>query len=145
MEASNSLNDIRVTAEAENRGETYETLVTSGGHAFVADELPAAGGKDLGPDPFAYLCGALASCTAITLRMYVARKGWDLPVIRVRVDLKKDPDPATSNTLFHTVVTCSGPLTDEQEARLLYIARACPVHRLLSHASSVSTSLEKSS
>ncbi|HEY0895815.1 MAG TPA: OsmC family protein [Sphingobacteriaceae bacterium] len=145
MEASNNLSEIRVTAEAENRGETYETLVTSGGHSFIADELPELGGKDLGPDPFGYLCGALASCTAITLRMYVGRKGWDLSVIRVRVDLQKDADPATGNSLFHTVVTYSGQLTDEQEARLLYIARACPVHRLLSHASSISTLIEKSS
>jgi putative redox protein len=145
LEESNNLPAIRVTAEAENRGEKYETLITSGGHSFVADELPELGGKDLGPDPFGYLCGALASCTAITLRMYVARKGWELPIIRVRVDLQKDPDPETSNSLFHTVVTYSGQLTDEQEARLLYIARACPVHRLLSHASSVSTFLEKTS
>ena len=133
-----------MTAEAENRGGMYETLVTSGAHTFVADELPELGGKDLGPDPFGYLCGALASCTAITLRMYAGRKDWELPVIRVRVELQKDSDGASGNSRFHTVVTCSGELTEEQEARLLYIARACPVHRLLSHASSITTVLEKS-
>lgn len=144
MEASADQQALRATAEAVNSGRKYETLVRSGRHTFISDELPELEGGDLGPDPFSYLCGALASCTVITLRMYAGRKGWVLPEITARVDLLPDPDPVTGNNLFHTAVSYSGNLTAEQEARLLYIARACPVHRLLTRVGTVTTVLERS-
>lgn len=79
------MTNIIATAEAENRGESYLTQINVDQHDLTADEPIEVGGKDLGPDPMNYLCAALGSCTAITLRMYVQRKGWDVPKINVKV------------------------------------------------------------
>ncbi len=39
-------------------------------HTFTCDETPYYGGEDTAPDPYDYIMAGLASCTAITLRMY---------------------------------------------------------------------------
>ncbi|OYX86206.1 MAG: hypothetical protein B7Y83_02350 [Flavobacteriales bacterium 32-34-25] len=50
------------------------------------DEPEITGGKDLGPDPYSALLASLASCTLATLRMYIDRKGWDIPEINIAVN-----------------------------------------------------------
>ena len=47
------------------------------------------GGEDAGPDPQELLAVSLASCTAITMEMYAARKGWDIG--HVEVDVRVQP------------------------------------------------------
>ena len=135
------MSKIIASAEAENQGQNYETQITAGRHQFVADELPELGGQDLGPDPFNYLCGALASCTVITLRMYVQRKGWDVQNIKAQVKLEKESDDVSGNHTYQTTISFSGNLNDEQRDRLLYIAKACPIHRLMSKAGEIRTEI----
>ena len=50
--------------------------IQAGGHTLRADEPVAVGGTNAGPDPYALLLSALGACTAMTLRLYAARKGW---------------------------------------------------------------------
>jgi hypothetical protein len=45
-------------------------------------------GKDLGPDPFPLLA-SLAACALSTLRMYIDRKGWDIPEINISLTYTK--------------------------------------------------------
>ncbi len=52
-------------------------------HHLIADESEEVGGKNLGPAPGEFLMVSLASCTAITVRMYADRKQWPLEKIRV--------------------------------------------------------------
>ena len=52
----------------------YKTELVATGHSLIADEPEEAGGGDLGPSPGQFLQLSLASCTAITLRMYTHRK-----------------------------------------------------------------------
>ena len=52
--------------------------VELGGHTIDVDASADAGGDNQGPTPQELLTGALAACTAITVRMYGGRKGWDL-------------------------------------------------------------------
>src|SRR5919202_4914152 len=59
-------------------GPGFRTDLSVRGHAFVADEPASARGGDEGPTPYDYLLGALGACTAMTMRMYAARKGWPL-------------------------------------------------------------------
>ncbi|WP_152267531.1 OsmC family protein [Agriterribacter humi] len=130
---------IIASAEAENNGEQYTTPVRSGEHAWVADEAEAVGGKNAGPAPGDYLCMALASCKAITLRMYVQRKQWNIDVINVKVSLVRSNEiPAGTNT-FYCKVSVSGSMDEEQQKRILHIAKACPVSRLPSKANEVVT------
>src|SRR5712671_7371650 len=67
----------------------FRQAVRCGRHEMVVDERPARGGQDAGPMPFEYLLSGLGACTAITLRMYAQRKGWDLGAIDVALALRQ--------------------------------------------------------
>lgn len=64
------------TVKASTTEENYQTLLTAGQHQIVADEPIDNGGKDTGFTPKELLASSLASCTAITLKMYADRKDW---------------------------------------------------------------------
>jgi putative redox protein len=102
----------------------YRVEVRAGTHALVADEPIDAGGGDLGPTPFGLLSSALAACTAITLRMYAIRKGWDLATLEVdvRYDLNCDGDLSITR-----LITVPVDLTAAQRQRLVDIAERAPV------------------
>jgi len=88
------------------------------------DEPVKLGGKGAGPAPFDYYLASLAACTAITLRMYAERKGWELGEFRAELRLDRD-----DNGALHVMRTlhASGALTDEQWGRLLEVAAKTPV------------------
>lgn len=107
-------------------------------HILILDELIENGGKDTGPAPTEYLCIALASCTTATMKMYANRKQWKIDSMVVEVE--KETDAAGKNTFTRTL-HIKGPLNDEQLERLKQIANVCPVHKILSHASTIETVL----
>lgn len=122
---------------AKNTGELFHTDINVRDHNFIADEPTSFGGKDEGPSPLDYLCSALASCTAITIRMYARRKEWQVDDIEVDVNLVKGSEMESGNNTFFCSVKATGKLDDEQQKRLMEIAKACPVHRLLAKASDI--------
>jgi len=63
------------------------TLTDDLNHQWLADEPVADGGANLGPSPMRMLLGSLGACTAITLKMYAARKQWSLRGIDVTLQL----------------------------------------------------------
>ncbi len=107
-------------------GTGYQTSMTARAHSFTADEPVEVGGTDTAPTPVELLLGSLASCTAVTLRMYAQRKGWPLEGVEVHVEYTARPTPA-----FVKHITVQGPLDEAQKARLLEIAEACPVAKVL--------------
>jgi len=116
-------------------GAVYTTDMTVRGHTVVADEPVELDGADEGPTPFELLCSALASCTAITLRMYAARKGWPLENVEVAVEHEKQDEVVEGKThrvdVFAQKIRLHGPLDETQKARLLDVAGKCPVHKVL--------------
>jgi putative redox protein len=109
-------------------------------HRFAADEpVTVAGGTDSGPNPYELLLGALGACTAITVRLYAARKGWALEDVVValahdHVHAEDCADCETKTGMVDTIeveLTLRGALDVEQRARLLEIAGRCPVNRTL--------------
>jgi putative redox protein len=131
---------VIASALAENSGEIYKTELIANRHLLIADELLEVGGKDAGPSPGDYLCMSLASCKAITLRMYAQRKQWKVDVIKVKVTLVKSSDVETGNTFF-SEVEIKGEISPEQRSRMLQIAKVCPIDRLLGKPSSSVTTL----
>jgi putative redox protein len=123
--------------------------ITAGRHALVADEPAAAGGGDAGPDPYALLLAALGACTAMTLKMYAARKRWPLRDVTVELshsrvhaeDCVGCEDSAAKVDRVARAITVSGPLDAAQVARLGEIARRCPVHKTLTAGLQVADSV----
>lgn len=58
--------------------QNYYTDVELDSYRVHVDEPKNVGGQNLGPKPTELLDAALASCTAITLKMYADRKQWNL-------------------------------------------------------------------
>jgi putative redox protein len=115
----------------------YAVSITTGHHQLSADEGAELGGKDVGPAPYQLLCSALCACTAITLRMYAARKEWPLRALHVDVHFKQEgKDGAIAR-----VLSFEGDLDDEQRARLLDIAERTPVTLTLKQGLAITTTL----
>jgi putative redox protein len=125
----------------------YRTEISAGPHTFLADEPIALGGTGLGPTPYELLLGALSGCMAMTLRMYADRKRWPLEGVRVmlrtaRAHEKDCEDCETSEVGIPRVarrIELTGPLSEEQRARLLQIADRCPVKQTLTRGIVVET------
>ena len=117
--------------------EVYRTELKAGKHTLIADEPEDVGGKDLGPRPGDFLRMSLASCTAITLRMYANRKHFNVNQIQVSVSSKK----ADGRTIFNTEVEINGTLDQQQRERMLQIAKLCPVHKVLTNPIEIETNL----
>ncbi len=105
----------------------YRVNLQNGRHTFFADEPKTAGGTETAPTPDELLEASLASCTAITLRMYADRKQWIVETIDVSVHLTRE----NGKTVFTKNIGVRGSLTNEQKQRLLEIAKACPVSKTL--------------
>lgn len=109
-------------------GETaYSTELDLNGHSLVADEPLDAGGQNSGPTPSRLLCASLASCIAITLRMYADRKKWNPGKINVQVTLDRSGEIPEFTIGLHY----ENKLATEEIDRLRLIAGKCPVHKLL--------------
>ena len=107
----------------------YRHVVKVRQHRLDADEPREAGGEDAAPSPQELLAASLASCTAVTMEMYAARKGWDLR--DVEVECEYTPAERGCPTKFALTLRLPANLTDEQVQRLKVIATKCPVHRTL--------------
>jgi len=98
-------------------------------HRLNSDEPRESGGDDAAPSPQELLAASLASCTAVTMEMYAARKGWDLGDVEVEVDYL--PAERGCPTKFALTLRLPSELSEEQVQRLKVIATKCPVHRTL--------------
>lgn len=111
-------------------GRRLAVEVEAGGARIVVDAGADEGGDGLGPSPTRLVEGALAACTAITARMYAARKGLALDAIEVEVTGAPGED-AHAVRRMRKSVTLEGALTQAEAARVLEIADKCPVRRML--------------
>lgn len=116
----------------------YTVVLNNGRHSFNADEPEYKGGADKGPAPDEILEASLASCTAITLRMYADKKNWILNEVDVSVNLTR----VEHKTIFTRSIKLQGNLLEEQKQRLLQIAKACPVSKSLLGEIEINSNLE---
>ncbi len=117
-------------ASARRTG-TYAHRVRMRDHAIESDEPVDNGGADAGPSPEELLAASLASCTAITMEMYAARKGWELSDVEVSCEVRPARSGSGDPTRFAITLCLPSGLDDEQVARLRTIAGKCPIHRIL--------------
>lgn len=109
----------------------YQCTIQWRNGKFIADEPVKTGGNDEGPDPFSLLLSAVASCTLITLRMYIDRKDWNIPSISVETNLFQYTKDEKLVTTIDRDIKFGGPVTDEQREKLTEIAKACPISKIM--------------
>lgn len=129
----------------------FRTEVRSGNHVLIADEPNSVGGADLGPSPYDLLAASLATCTAMTLRIYADHKKLDLTEVAVRVrhervhekDCEECENKGHKIDVLYRELALSGNLTSEQSRRLLEIADRCPVHKTLTGTTRIETARQE--
>jgi putative redox protein len=116
-------------ATARRSGAGFKHVVRVGAHSLTVDEPRESGGDDEGPEPQEVLVASLASCTAATMEMYAARKGWDIG--EIEVEASSTQGERGGPTHFDVILRLPSNLSEEQVERLKAIAAKCPVHRTL--------------
>jgi putative redox protein len=133
-----------------------KTDVSTGGHHYLLDEPENEGGTDLGPSPVKAALGALASCTSMTVKLYLKHKEWEVGDIRTDVyydiQLIKDKDKLTEEEQafivnsrlrkIRKVVRVSGDFDDNQLKRIRIIAGKCPVNLLMTGSCMITDEVE---
>jgi putative redox protein len=117
---------VKVRAR-RRQGLTHEVEV-EGGHSLVVDEPVEVGGANAGPGPTELLAMSLASCTAITMQMYAARKEWELGDVEVAVEVTYE---GLSPSSYAVSFQLPHELSDEQRERMVAVAHKCPVHKVI--------------
>lgn len=123
-------------ASVVSTGTNYAHRIHAGHFDLTTDEPAALGGQGAGPVPYDYYLAALASCTAITLRMYAEKKGWNLGEFRADLSMERDED---GKVRIHRVLHSDQPLSDEQWQRLLEIVANTPVTKTMRDGADISS------
>jgi putative redox protein len=114
----------------------YLHRIRAGHFDLSSDEPKALGGQGAAPAPFDYYLAALAACTAITLRMYAQRKGWNLGEFRAELELTRDDD---GEVAIRRVLHSDQTLSDEQWQRLLEIVEKTPVTKAMREGAQITS------
>jgi uncharacterized OsmC-like protein/pimeloyl-ACP methyl ester carboxylesterase len=132
--------------------DNFTTSIQTKKHSFIADEPTSIGGDDFGPSPYDLLNAGLAACTVMTLKLYAARKKWDLQEIFVyityskknRDNLEFDLDKPVRFDHLNKKIKFVGNLDKKQTQRLKEIASKCPVHKTLQNEVVIDTEIIQS-
>ena len=111
--------------------ENYLMGIKTTNHTVMVDEPKSIGGSNQYPNPAQYLLSALASCTAITIKMYADNKKWNVGEINVDVKMKEVISSGKTIKKIVKAVQFENPLEDDQIERLLTIGSKCPISKLL--------------
>ncbi|WP_027671818.1 OsmC family protein [Rheinheimera baltica] len=111
----------------------YRQTIRIHQHTVFADVSKELGGDDSAPDPHDYYDAALAACKAITVMMYAKRK--QLPLDYIDIDIERDNSREAQGVyVLNVQLKLLGQLTDEQKSQLAAIADKCPIHKLMTAA-----------
>ncbi len=143
--------DLQVVANlgAEDK---FTTHIKAGKHYLIGDEPESYGGNDFGPTPYDFVSSGLATCTAMTIRMYADRKKWKIKEVNVHINHDKmhgkdcgkcENDTGSKIDRFTREIEIIGDLDENQRQRLLEIANKCPVHKTLLSEIKIETKLKK--
>lgn len=107
--------------------ENFKAEATSRRFKFPVDTLLTKGGKDAAPTPVEYFLSGIASCVAITIRMYAEKMKWDLGEIIVEVEEKAE---LTSEGIKKTIIeniSFEKEIDEEQRMKIKEVSDKCPV------------------
>lgn len=114
----------------------YLHHIHAGRYDLQTDEPVALGGQGQGPAPFDLYLASLSACTAITLRMYAERKGWDLGEFSAELRAEVDDE---GHLHVNRVLHATGPLDDAQWKRLLEVVANTPVTKVMREGATITS------
>ncbi len=114
----------------------YLHHIHAGRYDLQTDEPVALGGQGQGPAPFDLYLASLSACTAITLRMYAERKGWDLGEFRAELQAQMDDD---GHLHVNRILHATGPLDEAQWKRLLEVVANTPVTKVMREGATITS------
>lgn len=128
----------------KNNQNSYEVDLNCREFSFKSDKH----GSNIAPSPYDYIKMALASCTAITIRMYAQRKNFPLQDIQVQVKHSRNSD-GTEN--FDREVLLTQPaniaeadkISDDILLKITDIVNRCPVAKTLHTATTTFNTITK--
>ena len=131
----------QLVAHLDLTKDNFTTQLQTNKHSFIADEPGSVGGDDFGPSPYEYLNASIATCTAMTLKLYAQRKKWDLKEVFVYIshsrkhsdELMIDVEKPGYLDQISKRLKFVGDLDDKQKQRLKEIASKCPVHKTVAN------------
>jgi uncharacterized OsmC-like protein len=134
-------------------GTSFKTEIQAGPHTFYADEPSDAGGSDSGPTPYDYLSAALGACTSMTVHVVAKREkipltGIELTITNDRQHAQDCADCLTPAGYIHRFTVrmrLEGDLTPQQTARIVDVARRCPVFKTLTSEIKIDETLVEAS
>ncbi|MNC11950.1 OsmC-like protein [compost metagenome] len=129
------------TIRASFEGTAFQVKLSDGLHAWASDVPQTLGGGDTGPSPHQLLLSALGACTSITVAMYAQRKGIPLEAVDVKLSILQERITHDAQTHIGRDIHLTGALSHEQRLRLLEVANACPIHKVLSGEILISSQL----
>lgn len=121
----------------------FRQLLQVDQHELIADARFDSE-TDSGPNPHDLYDAALAACKAITLLMYAEQAS--IPLDDVQITIDRDSSEERSGK-YHLQVglVLNGKLDSTQKDRLEKIAAKCPIHKLMTAATTtITTSCEAS-
>lgn len=119
------------TIRASFEGTAFQVKLSDGLHTWLGDVPQKLGGGDTGPSPHQLLLSALGACTSITVAMYAQRKGIPLEAVDVELCILQEQITHDVQTHIGRDIHLTGALSHEQRLRLLEIANACPIHKVM--------------
>jgi len=120
--------------------EVYVSHIYNPSLHIYGDEPVSFGGNGMGLSPYELLLAAAGSCTALTVKLYAQRKGWDLKEVYVYLshakkhaeELSLDIEAMGKIDHISLRLRFEGALTEEQLKKLEEIASKCPVRKTIS-------------
>ncbi|NGM72106.1 OsmC family protein [Sphingobacterium sp. SGL-16] len=119
----------------------YITSITANGKEIIGDEPQSVGRQDTGFNPYELLASSLGMCTVATLKMYADRKGFNLGRIDVKVELEHNTTDKVA-TFRKSISFENKDIAQKDLKRLMVIAEACPVNKILSNEILIETTFE---
>ena len=110
-------------------GESY--VITTRGHAMLADQPASAGGADAAPTPTELLVAALASCVSFYAGRYLVRHGLERDGLQVSAEFTMAADRPARVGAIRLRVRVPAGVPAERRAALLAVASHCTVHNTL--------------
>lgn len=128
-----------------------EVLVTAGAHQLTVDEPVTIGGSDTGPTPIETALVSLASCQAITYRLWATKLGITLDKVRVSVEADYDARGLLGVDGYRrpgldaarVTVALEGPDAETSQRLRAAVDQQCPLLDLFRAGVPVTTSLAK--